>query len=652
MIENRIHIVEYMRYMDDGRSVLPAFKPGWRWVEGMLCYKKSWWNEDRNKTGLERTTAILGQSMQGVFSFLRFTTEVGEGEERWLPTLDTQIRVEDNNTISYKFYEKPTTTNTMVPKRSALNENSKLQILANDLIRRLSHTDLRQDRRTTCEVIDQFGKKVLTSGYSIHQTKKIVLAGIRGWDRKVKRMKQDNDGKIFRTNRESVKMRTRKKILGKTHWYKSKKDKRGVKEDKGLEDKQQGKVRTKKYKSEDKKELETAAVLFVDNTKEGGLARNLREVLGRLEDILGYRVKVVERSGTPLKLMFPLSKVGEGQSCERTDCITCNQDSRGEHLPPCKKRIVLYENICLICNPSVLEDRDGKKRKSLSPPLHPPSIYIGESSRSLYERGKEHWRGYRTKAEDSHIYKHQQLHHGGQEPNFHLRPVRFLRTALTRQVYEAVMIQRMGEEVVLNSKGEYNRCTIGRLTLGEEDKSDKMSELRTRNEEEELNDREDNVTLWEQERTNIRRVQEIGQQIDLERGIAKSPARKRTGEYNTTTPSSGKRLKGRTKLKYPLLGLEWGLEDQPPALSPPPTDTNPPPPPIPTTPTATPTLGPSTPPPEDTNPLKNPPLPTEILKSSTNTNQPTPPPPPPTRSANTPTTTSSPEPTQPLLETP
>ena len=179
---------------------------------------------------------------------MRFTTEVGEGEERWLPTLDTQIRVEDNNTISYKFYEKPTTTNTMVPKRSALNENSKLQILANDLIRRLSHTDLRQDRRTTCEVIDQFGKKVLTSGYSIHQTKKIVLAGIRGWDRKVKRMKQDNDGKIFRTNRESVKMRTRKKILGKTHWYKSKKDKRGVKEDKELEDKQKGKARTKKYK--------------------------------------------------------------------------------------------------------------------------------------------------------------------------------------------------------------------------------------------------------------------------------------------------------------------------------------------------------------------------------------------------------------------
>ena len=36
-------------------------------------------------------------------------------------------------------------------------------------------------------------------------------------------------------------------------------------------------------------------------------------------------------------------------------------------------------------------------------------------------------------------------------------------------------IHRLGEEVVLNSKSEYNRCTISRLTLGEDNKvKDKM----------------------------------------------------------------------------------------------------------------------------------------------------------------------------------
>ena len=197
--------------------------------------------------------------------------------------------------------------------------------------------------------------------------------------------------------------------------------------------------------------------------------------------------------------------------------------------------------------------------------MYPPSIYIGESSRSLYERGKEHWRGHRTKAEDSHLYKHQELHHGGQTPNFPLRPIKFLNTALRRQIYEAVLIQRLGEEVVLNSKGEYNRCTVGRLTLNTEDRDNNKDGQRTKKEEEETNESEDKVKHWVQERTNDRRIQEIGQSINLERGLARSPARKRMGEFEDkhSTPSSGKKSKGRTKWKYPLLGMDWGSVKQP-----------------------------------------------------------------------------------------
>ena len=44
----------------------------------------------------------------------------------------------------------------------------------------------------------------------------------------------------------------------------------------------------------------------------------------------------------------------------------------------------------------------------------------------------------------------------------------FSLTILTRQLAEAVRIQRWGERVVLNSKSEYKRCKIGRLTIGEE----------------------------------------------------------------------------------------------------------------------------------------------------------------------------------------
>ena len=50
--------------------------------------------------------------MQGIYPSLKFTNEVGVGDEGCLPTFDTMVRVEDDNTISYSYYENPTTTNT------------------------------------------------------------------------------------------------------------------------------------------------------------------------------------------------------------------------------------------------------------------------------------------------------------------------------------------------------------------------------------------------------------------------------------------------------------------------------------------------------------------------------------------------------------
>ena len=133
-----------------------------------------------------------------------------EGEEDWLPTLDLMVRVEDNNTISYKYFEKETTTNTMVQKRSALSENSKNQILANDLIRRLGNTDVRQDNTEVRIVVDKFATKLLTSGYSRQQTRRIIINGIRGWEKKLSRAAKEGR-RLFRTGKESELSRIRKK---------------------------------------------------------------------------------------------------------------------------------------------------------------------------------------------------------------------------------------------------------------------------------------------------------------------------------------------------------------------------------------------------------------------------------------------------------
>ena len=36
-----------MRYMDDGRTTLPPFRVGWRWVDGSIKFCKRWAEEDK-----------------------------------------------------------------------------------------------------------------------------------------------------------------------------------------------------------------------------------------------------------------------------------------------------------------------------------------------------------------------------------------------------------------------------------------------------------------------------------------------------------------------------------------------------------------------------------------------------------------------------
>ena len=197
----------------------------------------------------------------------------------------------------------------MVQRRSALGENTKVQILSNELVRRMGNTDVRLGNKVMTKVIDQFGKKLLTSGYTLSQSRKITLSGIRGWERKLKRA----EGKIrslFRTSEESMKGRIRKKAVGKTTWY-NKRKKNNDKEDKRdrTEESTTRKHHNHHQPSTDKERTEynhddshqkgrgakkTAAVLFIENTKEGKLNQNIREVLESLEGMQGYKIKVVD----------------------------------------------------------------------------------------------------------------------------------------------------------------------------------------------------------------------------------------------------------------------------------------------------------------------------------------------------------------------
>ena len=78
----------------------------------------------------------------------------------------------------------------------------------------------------------------------------------------------------------------------------------------------------------------------------------------------------------------------------------------------------------------------------------------------------EHQRDYNNEQEDSHMAKHWVTEHGQDQerPDFGMQIVRSHKSAFSRQVHEAILIE-MYEGSLLNSKGEYNRCEIPRLTV-------------------------------------------------------------------------------------------------------------------------------------------------------------------------------------------
>ena len=109
-------------------------------------------------------------------------------------------------------------------------------------------------------------------------------------------------------------------------------------------------------------EVPVIAVLFVEQTAGGELARRLQEAETRLGKMTGYRIRIAETSGSQLCRVLPNTNPWAGGDCGRVGRYTCSQ--RGENLEDCKRRNVLYKSVCMECNK---EDEDvTKKKKKLS----------------------------------------------------------------------------------------------------------------------------------------------------------------------------------------------------------------------------------------------------------------------------------------------
>ena len=125
----------------------------------------------------------------------------------------------------------------------------------------------------------------------------------------------------------------------------------------------------------------------------------MKGCLDTLSPMLGFKVRVAEKGGTPLSSLLSNKDPWSGVACGRTTCRLCAQP--GDKKEPCMRRNVVYESECSSCNPP--GTRKEADKAGLADIRGFPSLYLGESSRSVSERAEEHWKDAENGKEESHM---------------------------------------------------------------------------------------------------------------------------------------------------------------------------------------------------------------------------------------------------------
>ena len=153
---------------------------------------------------------------------------------------------------------------------------------------------------------------------------------------------------------------------------------------------------------------------------------------------------------------------------------------------------------------------------------------VGETARSPFERSMEHQSNLAYLNKGSYMLSHYIDKHDGEDlfkNRFALKVIQFTRTSFDRQILESVLLQENLHHHLLNSKSEYNRCAIPRLSskLGEqeykkyteeekeEEARNKAVEQRIRGLRKEMNRRRRDENDDEEE---IKETKEIDMEID------------------------------------------------------------------------------------------------------------------------------------------
>ena len=209
-------------------------------------------------------------------------------------------------------------------------------------------------------------------------------------------------------------------------------------------------------------------VLFCPTTPRGELAKRMRRITDEVGSRSGLKVRVVERGGISLKTQ--LGKRDANICRNPNECILHRSGSDGD----CNRENIVYKGTCMACKERGVTsrpDEQGRVVRVDDSTRNIDSLYVGETSRTAYIRGRQHLESLnnpeRVDARSNAFVKHKELYHkyDEDEVEFKFEVAKAFRKPLERQVWEGVEIHSSGSDIPMNSRLDHHQPAIGRMVV-------------------------------------------------------------------------------------------------------------------------------------------------------------------------------------------
>ena len=552
-----LNVQLFFRYIDDLRIYLAPINKGWSWCTGGWKFDPETVD---NRTSETRTREEIAKSLGDVLDFLSFTTETAEQfEQKYLPTLDVQFKVLADGRITYRHFYKPMINNLVLQNGTALSKGTIFSSLRQDLVRRLLNTSELEGFNQRLLVIEEYIQVLINSGHKYAFVKAIVLQAITKFEYMLYRSKLCEENikyqPLYRARTYNEERRKILKYMKFALWYTDhdldEPYRQGWKKfinKKSWQRKRSDKIRKNQWTQKDDRKITTS--MFVPPSSSGILLSMLEQVEQDLAGDSTWTVKLVEKSGKPLRNMFlPKFPIKEG-------CLLLNECGACENNGlTCRQKGVVYSAVCEDCR---LQDVTKEDVCDYT--------YVGETSRTFRTRVKEHMNAlkylnpksfqlihwFETHKDDAHC------------PEFKFKVMGQFKDALTRQLTEAINILDSGG---LNRKTEFRINEVCRLEAKppekEVERERKARDIEKEEVEKNLNAFIEEIKLKHEALSgklktntecNYRKRPQIQQQETIDQCLQRKSKRKKT-EMDYSTPKEWRQREKEEDSPCSVLGI-------------------------------------------------------------------------------------------------